>query len=132
MGLLDDLKDKAGDLLGGDKNVGGSIMEMIQGHGGGLSGLVDKFKESGFADTVSSWVGTGENKAISGSAIQQVLGNEKLQALADKLGISMDQVASKVSEYLPQIVDKLTPDGKVPEGGALEKGMSMLKEKFGI
>jgi len=84
-----------------------------------------------WADLISSWISTGENLPINADQIREVLGNETISNLAAKAGISTDDLSAKLSEYLPGVIDKLTPDGSLPEGGLLEKGLDFLKGKLG-
>src|SRR5512139_361927 len=130
MSILDKLTGKASELLGGN-DLADSVIGLIKNQAGGLSGLVEQFKSKGLGDLASSWVSTGENKPISPSQLSSALGNDQIQGIASKLGISTDAAASKLSEFLPKIVDKLTPDGAVPEGGALDKGLDSIKKLFG-
>jgi uncharacterized protein YidB (DUF937 family) len=97
---------------------------------GGLAGLVETFKSKGLGEVMSSWIGTGENKSISPDQIKQALGSDKIQQIAAKVGISKDAASQHLSELLPQIIDKLTPDGKLPEAGKLGEALNMLKSKF--
>jgi len=84
---------------------------MLSSQQGGLSGLAQTFQQKGLGDLVSSWIGTGQNLPISADQIQQVLGNEQIQAFAQKMGISTSEAGSNLAEFLPGVVDKLTPDG---------------------
>lgn len=61
---------------------------------------------------ISSWIGTGKNLPISVEQIQQALGKEKIQQLSETAGMSPEDVKAKLAEHLPNIIDKLTPDGK--------------------
>ncbi len=138
MGLLDELVGKATGMLGGAQGGEGQgglldeVMGMLSGgQGGGLGGLVQNFKDKGLGDIVSSWVGTGDNQPISPDQIKEGLGSETIQNLAAKVGISPDDLSTQLSQFLPGIVDKLTPDGSIPEGGLLEKGLEFLKGKMG-
>jgi len=134
MGFLDDIvKAGASKLLGGSGQ--GSMMEQVLGlinnpETGGLAGLVETFKNKGMGDAVSSWIGTGENKPVSGEAIANTLGSDKIQAIASALGISGSEASNGLAALLPQVIDHLTPDGKVPEGGLLEQGLNILKQKL--
>ncbi len=131
MGLLDGLLEGvAGKLLGGEGSnpLLGMVGNLLSGsQGGGLSGLIQSFNRKGLGDIVSSWVGTGDNLPISGQQIQEVLGSGPIQQMAEKLGTSSEEVSGRLAGLLPQIIDKLTPDGSVPESGMLEKALSMLK-----
>ena len=79
---------------------------------------------------MSSWVGTGANQAVSGEAIQQALGSDKIQELAAKAGISSEALSSGLAQMLPGVVDKLTPNGEVPSGDLMEQGLALLKGKL--
>lgn len=132
MGILDELVGKVSGMLGGgdEQHSGllGGIMEMLSGGGsGGLSGLLQTFQEKGLGDVISSWIGTGANQAISADQIQEVLGSDMVRNLAAKAGIPTEEIGGKLAELLPGVIDKLTPDGTIPEGGLLEKGMEILK-----
>ena len=136
MGLLDQIMGAVGGQFGqsdeGDDNMLGSVMRMINNPDtGGFSGLLQSFKDGGLGETVKSWVSNGENLPISADQIKSVLDNEQIQSLADKFGLSTDDVSEKLSEMLPQIVDKLTPGGEVPEDGDMvSRGLDMLKDRF--
>lgn len=137
MGLLDELVGKATGMLGGAQGGEGQglldeVMGMLSGgQGGGLGGLVQNFKDKGLGDIVSSWVGTGENLPINADQIKEGLGSETIRNLAAKVGISPDDLSTQLSQFLPGVIDKLTPDGTIPEGGLLEKGLEFLKGKMG-
>jgi uncharacterized protein YidB (DUF937 family) len=82
-------------------------------------------------DIVKSWVSTGQNLPISAEQIQSVLGNEQLQSLAAQAGLDTGQLSGQLAQLLPQVVDRLTPDGTVPEGSDLmSRGMELLKGKL--
>lgn len=100
------------DAAGGKDPLAGALHSVLE-QNGGLQGLMSKFSQGGLGDVFSSWVGTGENKAVSASQIHSVLGSEQVQALAAKLGIDPATVSGFLAEYLPKIVDKLTPAGQV-------------------
>lgn len=86
---------------------------------GGINGLVKKFQQSGLGDVAASWVSTGNNKAIQPDQLSQVLGKDRIAALAQQAGIPESEGASVLSKVLPTMVDKLTPEGKEPESGNL-------------
>ncbi|HQI80745.1 MAG TPA: YidB family protein, partial [Deltaproteobacteria bacterium] len=97
---------------------------------GGLSGLVQSLREKGLGDVVNSWISTGNNLPVSGEQIRQFLGGEQIQQLAAKVGTSKDDASNMLALLLPRIIDKLTPDGRLPEGGVLEQGLDVLKKKL--
>lgn len=129
MGFLDEMASKAVSGLGGSSNpVASTILEMINSQPGGLSGLVQQFHEKGLGELVNSWVSTGQNLPTTNDQIQHALGNEQVQQFAAKAGISPDLASSKLAELLPLIVDKLTPNGQIPQqSGVLQSGMDLLK-----
>jgi uncharacterized protein YidB (DUF937 family) len=129
MGFLDEIASKAVASAGGSSNpMVAAVLQMIQNQPGGISGLLQQFHEKGLGELVNSWVGSGENAQISPDQVQKVLGTEQVQQVAEKAGISPEAASSKLAEYLPMIVDKLTPNGQVPEQGSLlETGMNLLK-----
>ena len=117
MGLLDGLENQAlGSLLGGSSSpLASGLLQMIQNQPGGLQGLVQSFHEKGLGAVASSWVGNGQNQPISADQIHQVLGSDQVKALAAKAGISPDIAGGAIAQLLPGIVDKLTPNGQVPD-----------------
>lgn len=112
MGLFDSLAKQAmGSLLGG--NDPSSMLTGLLNQAGGMNGLKDKFQEAGMGDTFASWVGTGENQAVQPSQLQNILGSEAIQDLASKIGLDVRTVLPLLSQYLPMIIDKLTPNGSI-------------------
>jgi uncharacterized protein YidB (DUF937 family) len=108
MGLLDG-------LLGGIVGAGMvSAVNSILEKNGGLQGVVNQFERNGLGATISSWVGTGPNQPISPGDLHRALGPDLLQQLAAKTGMSVQELTNKLAQVLPQAVDKMTPDGKVP------------------
>lgn len=110
-----------------------SVIGMITDpQSGGLSGLIEKISAGGLADQVSSWVSTGKNLPVSAEQIQEVLGSSFVQGLAAKMGINTADVAGSLAGLLPQVIDKLTPDGEVPgDNNLLEAGLAGLKSILG-
>jgi len=105
-GLGDLLKGGLGGLLAG--GPAGSVLS------GGLNDLLKQFQQNGQGETVNSWVGTGPNKQISPNDLGSALGSERINALLDQTGMSRDDLLSGLSQYLPQVVDQLTPHGRLP------------------
>ena len=134
MGLLDQVLSAAG-AMGAQSQDGASplasILNALNNQQGGLSGLVQAFEGGGLGDVVKSWISTGENLPISAEQIQSVLGNDQVRQFASSMGIDPDQAASQLSQFLPQVVDQLTPNGQLPEGNDLmAQGMDLLKGKL--
>jgi uncharacterized protein YidB (DUF937 family) len=128
MGLLDDI---AGQVLGGggaQSKLISVVMEVLGGSKmGGLTGLVQQFAGKGLGDIVNSWVGTGANLPITPKQVEQGLGSNVISQIAQKSGLSAGDVTSQLSKLLPQVVDKLTPGGKIPQGDIMSQGMDLLK-----
>lgn len=81
---------------------------------GGVSGLAQQFQQKGLGGVISGWISNGPNPPISGEQIIDVLGKDRITAIAAKAGLTEDQVATGVSKLLPLVVDHLTPNGTVP------------------
>lgn len=130
MGLLDNLENQTLDRVFGNTSgpLATAILQMIQNHPGGLQGLVQSFHEKGLGDLVSAWVSTGPNPPASETQIHQVLGSDRIQQLASAAGMSPDAAGSGIAQLLPALVDKLTPNGQVPEhGGVMEIASGLLR-----
>lgn len=118
---------------GADNSLLESVIGLITDpQTGGLSGLVEKIAAGGLGDQVSSWVSTGKNLPITAEQIQEVLGSSFVQGLAAKMGINTADVAGSLATLLPEVVDKLTPDGQVPgDNKLLEAGLAALTGLLG-
>jgi uncharacterized protein YidB (DUF937 family) len=109
-----------------------SVLAMVNNpQTGGLEGLVKSFQDKGLGGIVDSWVSTGQNLPISTDQIQQALGSGQLGSLAEKFGLSQGDVSAKLAELLPNVVDKLTPNGQIPDTGALGQLLGSLKGRIG-
>ncbi len=116
MGLFDTLAKQAiGSLLGGSGsgNTQTDLLSSLLNQAGGLPGLMQKFNQAGLADTFSSWVSTGENKAIQPDQLKQALGSEAISDVASKVGLDTNTIMPLLAQFLPQIIDKLTPNGAI-------------------
>jgi uncharacterized protein YidB (DUF937 family) len=94
----------------------GSAAGGANGGIGGLGGLINAFQRNGMGDQMQSWIGTGQNMPISPDQLQQVLGQGTIGQIAQQLGLSPQASASGLSELLPQLIDRLTPNGQAPQG----------------
>ena len=117
MGFLDSIEKEVGGLVGqsegGDAGVLGHVMDLVNNpQTGGLQGLVQQFQSNGLGEVVNSWVGNGANQPISGDQIAQVVGQDRLNEIASKLGMQPDEVSNLVAQHLPNVIDKLTPSGQ--------------------
>jgi uncharacterized protein YidB (DUF937 family) len=134
MGLLGEMvKGLAGKFLGGGAGTQNPLLDialslLTNPQTGGLGGLVEAFKSKGLNDIMSSWVSTGQNLPISGNQIRDVLGSGLIQQFAKKLGSSGEEVSGGLASLLPEIIDKLTPNGTLPESDALLQRLASLKK----
>ena len=112
-GLLGGLAGAGG--LGGAGSLGGA------GGLGGLGALVDRFQRSGHGDVVDSWIGTGENRPILPNQLEEALGAEDIDHLSRHTGMPRQQLLSELSEYLPRVVDQLTPRGRLPDDDEMSR-----------
>ena len=107
-----------------------AVTSMLSNDGGqgGLGGLMAKFQQAGLGDAVKSWVGTGENHAVTGDQMTSALGSDTIADLAAKMGMSHGEAAGSLASMLPGLIDKLTPNGQAPVGGLGNSGdlMGML------
>lgn len=136
MGLLDGLLGAIGGAQGQATQTNDPKAMLVQAAlsmltnqsgTGGLGGLLSQFQNAGLSDVVNSWVGNGENQPVSADQVQQALGGGHLEQLAQAAGLSQDEAASHLSEILPELINKLTPNGQVPAaGGGLEDLAGML------
>ena len=120
MGLLDSILSAVSGAQkpsgAGEANPLLGVLSGLFTQSGGLQGLASKFSQSGHGDAFSSWVGMGENQPISGDQIQKALGSDQISALASRIGVDPALASSFLAEYLPKIVDKLTPAGQIDPG----------------
>ena len=145
MSFLDDILNQA---KGGKDEAGGlgAIVSMVSqnpqilsaltgllssrdssiGGNGGLAGLVAAFQKNGLGDAVSSWISTGPNPPVTAAQVSNALGQETLGQFAKKAGVPVSQASSLLAGLLPAAIDRLTPDGKVPETNSLESSLGSL------
>jgi uncharacterized protein YidB (DUF937 family) len=123
MGLLDNVLGAATQSLGRQPAVGGQdwmvLISSLLANGslqGGLSGLLQQLQASGLGDQVQSWISTGANQPVSGDQLSSALGGAGglLGQLAQQAGVSHAEAGDQLSQLLPQIVDRLTPNGQLP------------------
>lgn len=128
MGLLDQI---AGSLGGNSKSIDYlAIMKWVEQQGG-VSGLLEKFRQGGLAEVVQSWIGSGNNLPISAAQVIQIFSGDAVSQLSSKLNMDNNQTADIIAEFLPQIVNKLSPNGEEPQSNDLmSMGMSLLKDKL--
>lgn len=113
MGLFDNLGSVVGAALGDGKLDIASIAEQALGQSGGLGGLVGQLQQAGLADQVTSWLGNGENKAVSADEMQSAIPMDQLAGLAKSFGVDVSALPQMLAEHLPAIIDKASPNGKL-------------------
>jgi len=99
---------------------------------GGVSGLTQQFEQKGLGGVISGWISTGPNPPISADQVVQVIGADRVSAIAAKAGLTEEQVSAGISKLLPLVVDHLTPNGTVPNHSTtdLANALSGLKAKL--
>jgi uncharacterized protein YidB (DUF937 family) len=112
-------RDKIGDfvkgLTGGSAAAPTAATAAIPGGiAGALGGLLEQFNKNGAGNVAGSWVGTGENAPVNGTQLQQALGPDIVAMLAKQTGMTPEDLLGRLAQTLPQVVDGLTPHGKVP------------------
>lgn len=116
-----------GDLLGsvlGAATAGGAGM-------GGLGRLLEQFQSAGYGDQTRSWVGTGQNQPLPADAVERTFGRNGLAEIARRAGVSEEDASRGLSQLIPEMVDRMTPEGQVPEGQSLLSNLSTLSRQLG-
>jgi uncharacterized protein YidB (DUF937 family) len=131
MGLFDNIAGKVIGKLGADdgQNVMLQAAVKLFNEYGGINGILEKFRAGGLGAEADSWVGTGPNLPITPVQIAQVLGQPKLDEIAARVGRPSGEISNKLAEYLPKVIDRLTPDGVVPKNqtAALLQALSLFR-----
>lgn len=118
-------------------NKGGALLVMLLPlamqwvqRNGGLGGVLQRFQHKGYSQQAASWVSTGPNEALEPQAVNDVVGTDELSRLSQQLGVSQDEVSTGMAQILPEMVNRLTPQGGVPDDGdeTLDRGRSMLEK----
>lgn len=133
MGLMDQMGQVVGGLLGGQSAQNPLLQALTSLLGnnsnlGGLTGLVQAFQKNGLGEIVNSWVSTGQNMPVSPQQIEQGLGSDVLRQLASKAGLSPQDASSQLSNLLPNLIDQLTPNGKI-EADPLTQLLKLVQGK---
>jgi uncharacterized protein YidB (DUF937 family) len=133
MSVMDQIRSM---FSGSDNPPAGASGQMVEqvaammGGSGGLAALLQKFRNAGCGSAVDSWVGTGANQPISPEHVERALGGDAIQSIAAKLGLNPQQASTGLAALLPHMVDKLTPNGAVPEPSMLQQALSAFKTKW--
>jgi uncharacterized protein YidB (DUF937 family) len=132
MGLLDSLLGAA--LGGGNQQQNTAVQLVLQliEKSGGVGNLMNTLQQNGLAGALQSWISTGGNEAVSGQQVESALGGDLLNQVAAKVGINGSDASDLLAQYLPKIIDQMTPNGDAGDaqgvdlasiGGALLKNM---------
>ncbi|GAB4190638.1 MAG: YidB family protein [Wenzhouxiangellaceae bacterium] len=131
MGILDQL---AGALGGSADTKQAELLNValnLMQKNGGLEGMLQQFQQGGLAEQVASWVGSGSNASLDMDQLRSALNQDQVAQAAQANGLSMDDALSGLTQVLPQLVDRLTPDGNVKSGDdLLSQGLSALGKLF--
>jgi uncharacterized protein YidB (DUF937 family) len=139
MGLLDEILGAATHSAG-DEHAGlmspqtiSAVMGMLKSSGG-LSGLTQVLEQKGMGDLMASWVSTGPNPPMTADQAHSAFGSDQIAQLAERLGVPPEVAGSVVGKVLPVVVDKLTPQGQIPQGehSLLEDALGGLLKKGGL
>jgi uncharacterized protein YidB (DUF937 family) len=109
---------------GSSGGLGGAL-----GGGGGLGGLLEKLQQGGLGNQTRSWVEPGQNESISATQVRDALGDDTVNEVAARAGVSREEAADGLAGLLPQLVDRLTPEGRVPDENQLRGMLSGLAPK---
>ena len=131
MGLLDTILGSISQRGSGNPLIEAVLAMVNNPQTGGLEGLLARFQQGGLGNLADSWVSTGKNLPISADQITSALGSDQLGSLASSVGLSQGDMSSKLAELLPDVVDKLTPTGQIPDSGALGQLLGSLRGRIG-
>jgi uncharacterized protein YidB (DUF937 family) len=132
MSWLDDLSTKLQAKYGAGAEghkVAAQALKMIDGLDNGMDGLVAKFEKAGLKEQAQSWVSKGKNLPVTAAQVKAALGPE-LEKYAQKMDMTVDAAAAKMAEVMPDLVDKLTPDGIAPKVAELKQNVGQLVTKL--
>lgn len=106
-------------MLGGGRMGGGQMGGAGAMNSGGLGGLLSQFERAGLGHVAQSWISNGPNQAISPQQLQNVFGHEQVQSMARQAGMDSGDFLSQLSQHLPNAVNGLTPNGRLPDEGTM-------------
>jgi uncharacterized protein YidB (DUF937 family) len=107
------------------------LVSMLAGRQGGLGGLLQSLQQQGMGDIARSWISTGQNLPISAAQVTQILGSGQISELARKVGMPQADTASALTQLLPNLIDKLTPQGQLPQQDPLAGLMGLARQMMG-
>jgi uncharacterized protein YidB (DUF937 family) len=132
------LGDVLGQMMGGGQRSGGGLGDILGqvlggggGSGGGLGGLLRQFESAGLGDQARSWVSPGQNQPLSPDALGRVFGADGLAAIARQAGLSERETTAGLAQLLPEIIDRATPQGQIPDEDQLAGTLQDLMRRLG-
>jgi uncharacterized protein YidB (DUF937 family) len=132
MGLLDEVVSHVSAQSGTDASHAAMAQAVVallaRQDSGGPPGMLQSFQSKGLGDAVSSWVGTTGNQAVSPDQVHAALGADTIAQLAQKAGLSPEMAKTVLATVLPLVIDKLTPQGQVPQENLLSEGLGLLRK----
>lgn len=112
MSIFDSVKQMVASETGGDAAMASHVVDMVKDpQHGGVEGLLQQFRQKGMGGAVESWVGQEAYKTITPDEVEKVLGQDRVNEIAAKFGMSPDDAKAKLAQMLPKVIDKLTPGG---------------------
>jgi len=132
MSLFDTIGSLLGKSDGEPTSVPEALVAALGTQEGGLGGLLQRLESAGLGDTISSWIGNGQNQPVSPDAVHNALGSDLVEQIAAKTGLPVQQLLPQIAQHLPQLIDQLTPNGEMPSNnGLLDAGLAFLKSRAG-
>lgn len=110
----------------GDTDLGKLWNQLGNAVGGSVTDIIGRLRESSIGEQVRSWIGEGENEPVTAAGVADALGSEQIAKIAAKTGTTPEQAAQDVADRLPDLVDRLTPDGRVPDPQAIKEQVGTL------
>jgi uncharacterized protein YidB (DUF937 family) len=130
-----------GSAVGGRASPNAALVNMVlsmmsgqqasSGVQAGLGALIQQFAQAGLGNVANSWVGTGQNMPITPQQLQQVFGQNQVRQMAQHSGMGQDDVLHSLAQFLPGLVDHLTPQGNVPQQDTLQSAIGALLGQLG-
>jgi uncharacterized protein YidB (DUF937 family) len=134
MGLFDEILGKAIGTQGDERTkqssslVAGLLELLDEPETGGIQGLAQRSQGQGLGELVASWIGTGSNRSIAPDQVASLLGARRVEALGQSAGLKGSLATGAIAALLPALIDKLTPEGKVPTGVEVQqRGRAILR-----
>lgn len=117
----------------GGAAVTGVVLDMLGNRAnGGLGGLVNQFTTAGLGEIIGSWISSGPNMAAAPEHLRLAFGQQQVQQMAQRTGLSVDQLLAGLATQLPELVNHLTPQGQVPPQSALDQTLGQLRQRLGL